>query len=222
MPNTPGAGLSYPALSDVPNVPSDMQALATDLDSQVVPRFATAVARDAAITSPVEGQLCYLSAAGVKELQKYDGAAWRGMGERPLFAYKSTDESLSGTITLQNDDNLFLALPANSTWKVEVGLYTRTPATADFQWTFTIPSGATGIYAYDRYVSGAWLGGAATNWTATAASDGSDSTDLWQLMNGVLVVTTAGTLQLKWAENGPASGTMIVRAGSYLMATRVV
>ena len=44
------------------------------LAEQAVSRFADAAARDAAITSPTEGQFCYLT--GTNALQCYNGSAW--------------------------------------------------------------------------------------------------------------------------------------------------
>ncbi len=45
-----------------------------DLAKQAISRFADASARDAAITSPTEGQFCYLT--GTNALQFYDGSSW--------------------------------------------------------------------------------------------------------------------------------------------------
>jgi len=44
------------------------------LAEQAISRFADASARDAAITSPTEGQFCYLT--GSNALQFYDGSSW--------------------------------------------------------------------------------------------------------------------------------------------------
>lgn len=43
------------------------------LMAQVVPRFASTVARSAAIGTPAEGQLCWVAGTGY---QQYDGTAW--------------------------------------------------------------------------------------------------------------------------------------------------
>ena len=73
MPTTSSSSLRYPSSSAAPNVPQDMQNLATDLDRKVIPSFANIAARTAAIPSPTLGQTC--SVAGV--LHTYDGTAWR-------------------------------------------------------------------------------------------------------------------------------------------------
>jgi hypothetical protein len=50
----------------------------TFLMSQAIPVFASATARDAAITSPSEGQHCFLS--DTDALQYYTGSAWVAAG----------------------------------------------------------------------------------------------------------------------------------------------
>lgn len=53
-----------PVLGDVPNIPSDLTNLATDIGATVlkgIPIFANAAARDTAVPAPVDGQLCYLT-----------------------------------------------------------------------------------------------------------------------------------------------------------------
>lgn len=74
MPSTPIAALSYPALTDSPNGPSQVQALANGVDTQVVPRFATTTARDAAITAPVAGMVCWTTTPATHWY--YSGTTW--------------------------------------------------------------------------------------------------------------------------------------------------
>ena len=50
----------------------------TYLMDQAIPVFASATARDAAITSPSEGQHCFLS--DTDALQYYTGSAWVAAG----------------------------------------------------------------------------------------------------------------------------------------------
>lgn len=59
--NTPNSALPYPELTDTPNALTAFQNLALALDTKVIPKFATSVARDAAIPSPVDGQVCYMT-----------------------------------------------------------------------------------------------------------------------------------------------------------------
>lgn len=74
MANTPIAALPYPALTDSPNGPSQVQALANAVDTQVVPRFSTTTTRDAAITAPVAGMECWTTTPATHWY--YSGTAW--------------------------------------------------------------------------------------------------------------------------------------------------
>lgn len=76
MATTP-AGVAYPLLTDTPNGPAQMLALATSIDQKVIPAFASAAARTAAIASPGTGQITWRADAlfGLN-LEKWNGSAW--------------------------------------------------------------------------------------------------------------------------------------------------
>jgi hypothetical protein len=57
VPNTTINGFPYPANSDAPAGPLQVQNLANAIDTRAVPRFSTISARNAAITSPVDGMM---------------------------------------------------------------------------------------------------------------------------------------------------------------------
>lgn len=63
-----------PELTDIPNAQTAFQAVSAVIDSLLVPRFASTALRDAYITSPVEGQICYVS--GGYGIELYDGTRW--------------------------------------------------------------------------------------------------------------------------------------------------
>lgn len=63
-----------PNLSDPPNGPSQILTFGNAIEKQTVMLFATAVARDAAITAPTNGEYVWLTTT--KQLTMYDGAAW--------------------------------------------------------------------------------------------------------------------------------------------------
>ena len=65
--------MSYKVFANGNTLPaSDLQ---TNLMQQVIAVFTDATAREAAITSPVNGQFAYLT--GTSNLTKYTGAAWQ-------------------------------------------------------------------------------------------------------------------------------------------------
>lgn len=93
MGTTPINALRYPASSDPADVPTDMLELATDLDTRLIPRFASSAARDAAITAPIEGQLNYRS--DTDRLERYTGSAWVPVGGG---VYVSHEEVTTGVV----------------------------------------------------------------------------------------------------------------------------
>src|SRR4051812_20711673 len=68
---TPLTATAIPAYTALPDVPADLTTALNNLEKFTIPRFATTVARDAAITSPVEGQQAYVT--GTHTLYQYLG-----------------------------------------------------------------------------------------------------------------------------------------------------
>ncbi|MEU7096049.1 hypothetical protein [Kitasatospora aureofaciens] len=103
--NTAKAGLTYPSLADAPNVPSNMQTLASQLDGMVIPKYASASALSTANPSPASGDLCYRT--DLNAYLTYDGTAWQQIGPLgawttyvPTWTAATTNPSLgNGTIT---------------------------------------------------------------------------------------------------------------------------
>lgn len=67
-------GISIPVGTDNPDIPADIDVFANALEQRTIMRFANAAARDAAITSPVNGMHAWLT--GTLILTYYNGTAW--------------------------------------------------------------------------------------------------------------------------------------------------
>lgn len=93
-------GLTIPTYTDVADAPSAFKDL---IDSGPIPRFATTAARDAAITTPLEGDHCYVIAS--HELQVYNGTAWAA----PYL--KLTGGSLTGQLNMGSNKIINVANP---------------------------------------------------------------------------------------------------------------
>ncbi|MFF8412795.1 hypothetical protein [Streptomyces omiyaensis] len=68
-----GQSITFPSLTDSPNITVLATALQAVLD-RAVPRFASASARAATVTSPVEGMMSWLQ--DINRLDVYNGASW--------------------------------------------------------------------------------------------------------------------------------------------------
>jgi hypothetical protein len=157
-----------------------------------------------------------LSAAGGKDRASERNTAITEL--RPVSARKTIDESLQNN-TLQNDDELFVSLEANATYRITADLINNSGTTPDISFAWSIPSGATGAWTITALVGGALYLGTLT-WANTAAIDGTGADNLSQVV-GTMVTTNAGTLQLRWAQTTTTASNTTVKANSLLVATRV-
>ncbi|MFJ4682064.1 hypothetical protein [Streptomyces sp. NPDC088789] len=149
----------------------------------------------------------------------------------PDVAYKATTESVAASTTLQDDNDLMVAVDINATYAVELILFYDADATVagDIKIGWTAPTGAAMNWASH--------GAAATVTSSTAAGSfniqtrlvneavsfgGGDSVGTLALVYGVLTTsTTAGVLQLQWAQDTSNAVPTNVRAGSRLTLRRI-
>ena len=100
---TPMQGFPYPIESDDPDIPGDMQALATSVERRVMGVYADASDRDTKIPSPQTGQFAYL--AGSNQVTVYTGAGWIDYPEANLQqTHYGTSAPSSG---LGNDGDVY-------------------------------------------------------------------------------------------------------------------
>lgn len=151
---------------------------------------------------------------------------------QPLYVEKSADQSIASSTANTNDNALLVPVAANAKYIVSGMLLYSAHSSADIKIGWSGPSDAT----FD------WIIHAQTTATGGVASNGvvvdrqvignsafplggfgaENTTYMTAPLTGRLVTSsTAGTLQLNWAQqtsNGTAS---IMRAGSWLMLNRV-
>lgn len=93
MPSTYN-GLVYPAETDTPDVPRDIQNLAKAVEKRIMGIYLSASDRDTQLTggtAPVEGQVAYLKDTNL--FTYYDGAAWQKMFNIPTFTTSTSAPS---------------------------------------------------------------------------------------------------------------------------------
>ena len=142
------------------------------------------------------------------------GAAASGV---PLIAAKSADETVASSTAMQADNDLTIAVDANTRYALTMFLLFNAPATPDIQIGWSVPAGAT--LNWHRETSGVTgttgLTDAlvATN-TEPIAGDGAD--DVFVIHGFVKVGATAGTVTFQWAQLASDAAATTVRAGSWL------
>lgn len=99
---TPLGGLPYPQPTNIANLPLHLQSLAEGIDGRTVLRYATAAARDTAVTTPAPGMVAWLSTPGT--LSYYTGSAWVAMGAwntyTPAWTADTTNPAIgNGSLT---------------------------------------------------------------------------------------------------------------------------
>lgn len=138
----------------------------------------------------------------------------------PFTVIKPADQSVTSSVTLVNDSALALPLAANGSWlfacflKYEGG----TAGAADLKWAFTGPSGFGMNY---ELIGNAAGGASALGFLrgipgSTAGTSGAGNAWGMFMFGTVTTGSTAGTLQLQWAQNTSNATATIVHAGSAL------
>lgn len=224
---TPVNGWTIPTLSDVPNIETAIHPLANAIDLRVIPIFTTTGARDTAIPTPSFGRFAAVSGTG--EIYVYNGSAWVSAVPRNL--YKTANESVTSSTTMQDDNTFTFSVEANAFYFVEMHLVIScadATATPDFKSQWTVPASTTGL----RWRSGLTTG---------ATADTGDKSQIDTIAGGsaalgvlasstktffierisVDTAGTSGTMTLQWAQNASDSDPTIVEAGSYCRIWKV-
>lgn len=155
------------------------------------------------------------------------GLAWTTLtaGATVAKVRKSSDQTVTSSTTLVNDSQLKFAVAANETYIFQAWLYTyAADGTPDIKVTFTGPSGSTVLWSSSQVIFNA---GGSTTLTVVAA--GGTTADLFvdsnlraiQLYGTILNSSTAGDVQLQWAQNTSSANGTSVKAGSSIFGIKV-
>jgi hypothetical protein len=137
----------------------------------------------------------------------------------PIVAIKSSDEPRSSN-SPSADSDLQIALGASSTYRIRGQIYWGCGAAGGgLKWAFTAPSGASGFYS--PHPSDPGTPETALTWTTTYTFAFLGTAVAFGL-NGHLVTTGAGTLQLSWSRNVTGDGSATtVKQYSFIVAVRI-
>lgn len=147
-----------------------------------------------------------------------------------ITAYKTGDESVTSSTTLQNDDLLVLPVASNARYIMEAVLFyvgAADGATGGLKLGWTGPSGATMKWANRGTTQN--VSPTLVNYNVVVEAIGggrgvgtNSGTEMSCFPYGVLnTSSTSGNLQLQWAQGGSNATATTVKAGSLLHLRRV-
>lgn len=164
------------------------------------------------------------------DFEGYTGTEWKsltgggaggGGSTGVVSVIKSADQVINNSATLTNDSELKFTVEASEEWTFRFVLQANSPTTPDLQFAVTAPSGATcDINVLDTEGSTAVSNLGCGTSSGVIASNGTD--DTYEIVGTVRNGTTAGTVQLQWAQNVATAVDTTVYEGSYLNAIPVV
>ncbi|MEU3268743.1 hypothetical protein [Streptomyces bacillaris] len=137
---------------------------------------------------------------------------------------KPTDEGVSESTALQDDDHLTLSVTSGGRYTIDACLIASGDPTADIALTLTAPPGSTGGWAPSAITLGVSDGTGSIRLTRfdfgapSAVGIITDGVIIAPL--GSLTVGADGHLTLQWAQNTSSTTPTVLRAGSWLRATR--
>lgn len=140
----------------------------------------------------------------------------------PRWVRKAADEIVNNSAALQDDDELTMLFPANSTWDLEWMLRaTSATATPDLKVGFTVPASAAGGVAI--------MGGDAAVVRGGAFGATFSTIPLWASADeaGVFIKATirigatSGAVTLRWAQQTATAEDTKILANSWMKATQV-
>lgn len=156
------------------------------------------------------------------------------------YVSKTVDESVTSSITLQDDDELVLPLLANTDYWFECFILYGASVTSDLRLLFTIPSGTV----YDLVHNGIRSGHVTTDPLPVQAgidtvsraqftqassggvpgginATGNTNVAVCPVEGRVIVGNTAGSIRLQWAQNTSSATATIVKASSIMILQRL-
>lgn len=192
---------------------------------QCISPFASSSARTSAITAPVDGQVSSLTDSDT--LWQYNGSAW--IPANTLYIRKGSDETVTSSTALQDDNALVLAVAANRTYEVTGSIiYADGAGSGRLKAGFTAPASATFDWLGDGLADTVTANSAENIWRITnTISDsrnigsGGTETDVLRIYGLLIVSSTAGNLTFQWGQVASDGTATTVKAASWLLA-RVV
>lgn len=136
------------------------------------------------------------------------------------LALKSSDQSVNSSTTLVDCTSLSFPILANETWYFNITTAVLCDATGQVKFGFTVPSGASGGWFLNA--QGAGTGFLNGNTITSSISTSTTLTATSVLISGTVVNgSTAGTVQLQFAQAVSSGTDTTVKGNSFLQAWKI-
>lgn len=135
---------------------------------------------------------------------------------------KSGDESVTSSTTSQNDDHLVFNVGASETWLIQYDIFLTVGASTNLRWKLSVPSGGSAA-AHVKIASnntGADISDATSDSTITTSSKEGSNHAHYQIFAKVTSSSTAGAVQLQWAQGTSSPTALTLKSRSKLVAVR--
>jgi len=177
-----------------------------------------------------DGSLYYETDATL--LKQVQSGAWAIISPTPTFASlsdtkvvcKTADETINDSATMQDDDELVIAVGANEIWYLQLWVRVLSMEAADFKWQFTVPVAAT-IEGFDLNDVGVATGAAPLRSLTLAGIQAflvAGASEYALCISAVYVGgANAGNIQLQWAQNTADASDTKVLANSFITAHKL-
>jgi len=132
---------------------------------------------------------------------------------------KSADQFVASSTTLEDDDELTVALSANRRYWVICAMFYVSNQTADWKYAFSLPGSLDSIRGIDSILRGTGqIAGLTVDWSVVEVANLSDVNEHHNIMMGYVVTGgTAGNLILQYAQNVSDPVETTLKAGSTLI-----
>lgn len=130
-----------------------------------------------------------------------------------IIAYKTADETVNNSDTLQDDDELTFEVEANATYSFQFVLFFNSGTTPDYKFGWTYPTGTTLKW-------GDFFGGTGIE-TTVSNINGTGSNAVMLTVGTIFVGSTEGSMTIQWAQRVANASDTKTLAGTSIIATRV-
>jgi hypothetical protein len=144
------------------------------------------------------------------------GIKWATPAGGATFVYKTADETVSASTTLQDDNHLTFTIDANGIYAFEAYLYATHTTSGDLKIMWVEPDGTYSLFHIGHQSGGAWSGRNMIESEASGFTFNLSSSVAGVVISGKIVAGGAGgTFKLQWAQ-ASASGDTVMKTGSWL------